>query len=80
MEVIRGQAVKKYLVKLSAEERKRLEALIHAGKSSAQMLTRAPSSDAGEGWSDHAISSALDTSVNNVARTRQRSRRGSRRR
>jgi hypothetical protein len=34
-------AVKKYVVKLSAEERERLEALIHAGKSSAQMLTRA---------------------------------------
>jgi hypothetical protein len=34
-------AVKKYVVKLSAEERERLEALIHAGKSSAQTLTRA---------------------------------------
>ena len=34
-------AVKKYVVKLSAEERARLEALIRAGKSSAQMLTRA---------------------------------------
>ena len=34
-------AVKKYVVKLSVEERKRLEALIHAGKSSARMLTRA---------------------------------------
>jgi hypothetical protein len=29
------------VVKLSAEERKRLEAVIHVGKSSAQMLTRA---------------------------------------
>ena len=67
-------AVKKYVVKLSAE---RLEALIHAGKSSAQMLTRArillkaDVSEAGEGWSDSAIAAALDTSVNNVARTRQ---------
>ena len=34
-------AVKKYVVKLSAEERKGLEALIHAGTSSARMLTRA---------------------------------------
>jgi len=64
-------------VKLSAEERKRLEALIHAGKSPAQLLTRArillkaDVSEAGEGWSDGAISAALDTSVNNVARTRQ---------
>jgi hypothetical protein len=32
-------AVKKYVVKLSAEERKRLEALIHMGKSSARILT-----------------------------------------
>jgi poly-gamma-glutamate capsule biosynthesis protein CapA/YwtB (metallophosphatase superfamily) len=70
-------AVKKYVVQLSAEERERLEALIHVGKSSAQMLTRArillkaDVSDSGEGWSDSAISAALDTSVNNVARTRQ---------
>ena len=68
-------AVKKYVVKLSAEEREL--ALIHTGKSSAQMLTRARIllkahvSEAGEGWSDSAISAALDTSVNNVARTRQ---------
>ena len=71
-------AVKKYVVKLRAEERKRLEALIHAGKSSAQMLTRArillkaDVSEAGEGWTDSAISSALDTSINNVGRTRRR--------
>ena len=69
--------VKKYVVKLSGEERERLEARIHAGKSSARMLTRArillkaDVSEAGEGWSDSAISAALDTSVNNVARTRQ---------
>ena len=62
-------AVKKYVVKLSAEERERLETLIHAGKSSAQSLTRArillkaDVSEAGEGLSDSAISAALDTSV-----------------
>lgn len=33
--------VKKYVVKLNAEGRERLEALIYAGKSSAQMLTKA---------------------------------------
>src|SRR5208283_5469671 len=76
--IARGSpAIKKYVVKLSPEERKRLEALIHAGKSSTQTLTRArillkaDISEAGEGWSDSAISAALDTSVNNVARTRQ---------
>jgi hypothetical protein len=70
-------AVKKYVVKLSAEERERLEGLIRAGKSPAQLLTRArillkaDASEAGEGWSDSAISAALDTSINNVARARQ---------
>jgi hypothetical protein len=70
-------AVKKYVVKLGAEERERLEALVRAGKSSAQVLTRArillkaDVSEAGEGWSDSAIAAALGTSINNVARTRQ---------
>ena len=70
-------AVKKYVVKLSAEERDRLEAMVRAGKNSAHILTRArvllkaDVSDAGEGWSDSAIAAALDTSINNVARTRQ---------
>src|SRR5208282_4965729 len=64
-------------VKLSAEERDRLEAMVRAGKNSAQIVTRArillkaDVSDAGEGWSDGAIAAALDTSINNVARTRQ---------
>ena len=71
-------AVKKYVVKLSAEERERLDALIGSGKHPARLLTRArillkaDVSEAGEGWSDSAISAALDTSINNVARTRQR--------
>jgi hypothetical protein len=70
-------AVKKYVVKLSGEERERLEAMVRAGKGSAQILTRArillkaDVSEAGDGWSDSAIAAALDTSVNNVARTRQ---------
>ena len=70
-------AVKKYVVRLSAEERERLKALVRAGKSPAQLLTRArillktDVSEAGEGWSDSAIAAALDTSINNVARTRQ---------
>ena len=70
-------AVKKYVVKLSAEERERLEALIRAGKSTAQLLTKArillkaDASEAGEGWSDSKISAALDTSINNIGRTRR---------
>ena len=78
-------AVKKYVVQLSAEERERLEALIHTGKSSARMLTRArillkaDVSEAGEGWSDSTISAALDTTMS-LARVSSWSRRGSRRR
>ena len=62
---------------MSAEERERLDALVRAGKHSAQALTRArillkaDVSEAGEGWSDRAISAALSTSINNVARIRQ---------
>src|SRR5271165_527714 len=67
-------SVKKYVVKLSAEERERLEAMICAGKHPAQSLTKArillkaDVSEAGEGWSDSAISAALDTSINNIGR------------
>jgi len=70
-------AVKKYVVRLSAQEREQLETMVRAGKTSAQIATRArillkaDASDAGEAWSDSAIAAALDTSVNNVARTRQ---------
>jgi hypothetical protein len=70
-------AVKKYVVKLTSEERERLDAMIRAGKSSAQLQTKArillkaDVSEAGEGWTDRAISEALDTSINNVGRTRQ---------
>jgi len=71
-------SVKKYVVKLSGEEREGLEAMICAGKHPAQALTKArillkaDVSEAGEGWSDSAISAALDTSVNNIGRTRRR--------
>jgi poly-gamma-glutamate capsule biosynthesis protein CapA/YwtB (metallophosphatase superfamily) len=71
-------AVKKYVVKLTADERERLDALTQAGKRPGQLLTKArillkaDVSEAGEGWSDSAISTALDTSINNVGRTRRR--------
>ena len=69
--------VKKYVVRLSAEERAQLEALIRAGKRSAQLLTKArillkaDVSDVGDGWSDSRIAEALDTSVANIERTRR---------
>jgi hypothetical protein len=45
-------AVKKYVVKLSLDERERLETMIHNGKHPAQRLTKARillKADAGEG-------------------------------
>ena len=70
-------AVKKYVVRLAAEERDRLTELIRKGKRSAQLITRArillkaDVSDGGEGWSDSAIAEALDTSIATVERTRR---------
>ena len=70
-------AVKKYVVRLSADERAQLNDLIHKGKRSAQLLTKArillkaDVSDAGEGWSDSRIAAALDTSIATVERTRR---------
>ena len=70
-------AVKKYAVRLSAQEREKLSDFIGSGKRSAQLLTKArillkaDVSEAGEGWSDGKIAEALDTSVANVERTRR---------
>jgi Homeodomain-like domain len=70
-------AVKKYIVRLSAEERERLNTLIHMGKHparqlmKARILLKADASEAGEEWSDSQIAAALDTSIDTVARTRQ---------
>jgi hypothetical protein len=70
-------AVKKYVVRLSDEERERLDTLIHAGKHPARQLTKArillkaDVSEAGDRWSDSQIAAALDTSVDTVGRTRQ---------
>lgn len=73
----RDIAMKKYVVKLSAEERERLIKLINTGKSPARLLMRsrillkADASETGEGWSDSQIAAALDTSVNTVSLIRQ---------
>ena len=70
-------AVKKYVVRLTAEERGQLDELISKGKRSAQLLTKArillkaDVSDAGEGWSDSRIAAALDASIANIERTRR---------
>jgi transposase len=70
-------AVKKYVVKLSAEERERLGNLIRSGKHPARKLTRArillkaDVGEGGEGWSDSQIAAALDIGLATVARVRQ---------
>ena len=70
-------AVKKYVVRLGAEERARLDELIRKGKRSAQLLTKArillksDVSELGEGWSDSRIAAALDTSIATIERTRR---------
>ena len=68
---------KKYVVKLSGDERKQLEDFIHKGKRSALLLTKArillkaDTSEAGEGWRNIRIAKALDTSLTNILRTRR---------
>jgi hypothetical protein len=70
-------SVKKYVVRLSTEERDELEMLIRKGKSPAQrllkarILLKADVSEAGEGWSDSRIIKALETSASLVYRVRK---------
>jgi len=70
-------SVKKYVVRLSGEERERLETLIRKGKSPAQrllkarILLKADVSGGGDGWSDSQITKALETSPSMVHRARK---------
>lgn len=70
-------SVKKYVVRLSTDEREQLDALIRKGKGparrllKARILLKADVSDAGPGWSDSKIIAALDTGVSMVYRVRQ---------
>jgi len=69
--------VKKYVVRLSAEERAQLESMLRKGKHSAktlvkaQILLKADVSEAGEGMSDGEIIEQLETSVSMVYRARK---------
>jgi len=69
-------ANKKFVVRLNADERKRLNDLISKGKAAAKtilkarILLKADQSESGEGWSDEAICKALDTNVTMVERVR----------
>ena len=66
--------VKKYVVRLSDDERQQLTTLIRKGSSLAQrlmkarILLKADVSEAGEGWSDTQIIEALETSPSMVYR------------
>ena len=68
---------KRYVVELSADERKRLEELIRKGKSpakkqlKARILLRADESRRGPNWNDPKISEALGTYPMMCARVRQ---------
>lgn len=64
---------KKYVVDLTAEERKTLAHLVQRGKSSARTLTRARILlQADEGLTDEEIATLLDVGVATVERLRQR--------
>src|SRR5438876_8999983 len=70
-------SVKTYVVRLSGEERQRLEALARKGKNpasrllKARILLKADVSEMGEGWSDSRIMEALDASASMVYRVRK---------
>ena len=70
--------IRKYVVRLGAEERQKLEAIIHKGSHpasqvlKARILLKADFSKLGEGWGDKRIVAAFDTSLTTVHRTRQR--------
>jgi len=73
-----GIEIKKYVVRLSAEERRTLEAIVRKGTHpasevlKAQILLKADISEVGEGWADKRIVAAFSISLTTVHRTRQR--------
>ena len=70
-------SVKRYVVRLSKEEREQLQALIRKGKGparrllKARILLKADVSEGGPGWSDSKVIAALDTSASMVYRVRK---------
>ena len=69
---------KKYIVRLTEDERKYLDDIIHKGKASAhkrlhaQILLKADISESGNKWQDGQISKAFDISTRTVERVRER--------
>jgi len=70
--------MKKYIIRLSEEERARLTGLVGKGKVAArkrlhaQVLLKADVSVAGPGWADLQIAQALDVGVRTIETLRQR--------
>src|SRR3974377_312141 len=70
-------AVKRYVVRLNAEEREQLQALVRKGKGparqvlKARILLKADVSEGGAGWSDSKIIAALETSASMLYRVRK---------
>jgi hypothetical protein len=69
---------KKYVVRLTEEERAQLRTFIGRGTASARTLSRARillkttnEGESGPGWSDTAISEALEVGLSTVARVRE---------
>ena len=71
-------ANKRFVVKLSSEERKCLDAKISKGRTSAKIilkariLLKADQSEEGAGWTDEKICKALDTNIAMVTRVRSK--------
>ena len=69
--------MKKYIVRLSNNEREKLKKLSTSGRGPARIFTRtrillkADQSDKGPAWSDEKISEALDVTVQTVERVRK---------
>jgi len=76
--IAKQPAVKRYIVTLGTDERERLNTLIQKGTNparqvlKARILLKADTSETGEAWSDGQIAEALDTSIDTIARTRQK--------
>lgn len=68
---------KKYIVRLTTDERSELEKIINKGKIAAykrinaQILLKADLSEKGPGWTDSKISDAFDVSIKTIERLRQ---------
>ena len=69
--------MKKYIVRLSGEERKSLKSLVSSGKGPARMFTRARIllkanvGKDGPGWPDEKIADALDVTIQTIERIRK---------